>query len=150
MWHHIPYGAGLNMIGAVENIMHAATPFGVATAAATRPQSHLQNQMCLCETCVYDSRHSAKQLKAAVTSTTTATPINNTTIGLGCGDIKTFFKQGWFRLKNIYILQNKSYKKKASSYNFVLLKYIKYIHIPLWLTSRQKFSFYFLLFILVL
>lgn len=98
MWHHIPYGAGLNMIGAVENIMHAATPFGVATAAAARPQSHLQNQMCLCETCVYDSRQSAKQLKAAGagTTTTTATPINPT-IGLGCGDIKSFFKQGWFR-----------------------------------------------------
>ncbi|KAJ6637574.1 hypothetical protein Bhyg_10305 [Pseudolycoriella hygida] len=83
MWHHIPYG-GINMIGAVENLMHT-TPFGV-----TRPSQSHPNQMCLCETCVFDSRNSAKQLK---TST-----ILNPSIGLGVGEIKTFFKQGLTQL----------------------------------------------------
>ncbi len=69
------------MIGAVENLMHT-TPLGV-----TRPPQSHPNQMCLCETCVFDSRNSAKQLK---TST-----ILNPSIGLGVGEIKTFFKQGW-------------------------------------------------------
>lgn len=80
------------MIGAVENLMHT-TPFGV-----TRPAQSHPNQMCLCETCVFDSRNSAKQLK---TST-----ILNPSIGLGVGEIKTFFKQGWL---SAFLKQKQNY-----------------------------------------
>lgn len=118
MWHHMPY-AGINMIGTVENILHSAaavggTPFGVA--ARTQGQYH-QNQVCVCEACVFDSRASAAAAAATVSSSATfakshllktiPTPssssaatiatLTNASLGGGggIGDFKTFFKQGW-------------------------------------------------------
>lgn len=82
MWHNIPYN-GMNMLGAFENILHSA-PFGAA-----RSQSS-QSLMCLCEACNFDTRNSAKHLK-------TSAIINASIGGLGFGDIKALFKQGWFR-----------------------------------------------------
>lgn len=83
MWHHhMPYG-GINMIGAVENILHSA-PFGAARS------QYNQNQLCLCEACVFDSRISTKQLKSS-------TLINASLGGLGVGEIKSLFKQGLCR-----------------------------------------------------
>lgn len=107
MWHHIPYG-GINMIGAVENLMHT-TPFGV-----TRPPQSHPNQMCLCETCVFDSRNTAKQLK---TST-----ILNPSIGLGVGEIKTFFKQGWWS----------AFLKTKTNFIFICLKFKKKKYELIW------------------